>query len=359
MEQPGAAASPHLGRSLPGAGSVAVMMLLLSLAAVMRLVTPQAALEGCAGLALIAAASYALIRTGRTGRLSARGFVCAQMAAVFLLLAWLTYRADAAPALVLPLYVVAMLYGVLQLDRQALAALGLLGMVAHGTALFMRIGDGAAIALPAAWVQLGALALLLAWLVGVAGVILRLRERLSLTRQRLHDLSRDSAARSARDELTGAFHRRHLMDALEREMARSTRVGKPLCIARVDLNGLRQLNEAHGYAAGDVALRRFVAAAGAALRDVDLLGRYGSNEFLVLMPDTDLAGARVATDRLLAFVAKEPMPDVEGRRHLGCTIGLTEHRKGENTRLLLQRAEAQLSLARAGGRDRAMAGAQS
>jgi diguanylate cyclase (GGDEF)-like protein len=358
MEQPSAAASPHLGRSLPGAGSVAVMMLVLSLAAVLRVVTPQAALEGCLGLAGIAAVSYALIRSGRTGGVSARSFVCAQLAAALLLLAWLTYRTDAMPAVMLPLYIVTVLYGVLQLDRKALGILISAGWVAHGTALFMRIDDGGAVALPAAWMQLGVLALVLAWLVFTAGVFVRLRERLSLARRRLHDLDLDAAARSARDTLTGAFHRQPLMDALEREMARSERIGKPLCVARVDVDGLRQLNEFHGPAAGDIALRRFAAAAGSALRDVDVLGRYGGNEFLVFMPDTDLAGARIATDRLLAFVAREPIPEIEGRRHLGCTVGLTEHRKGENTRLLLQRAEAQLHLAKAGGRDRAMTGAQ-
>lgn len=357
MGQPGAAASPHLGRSLPGAGSVAVMMLMLSLAALLQLVTPQAALEGCLGLAAIAAVSYALARSGRTGRVSARGFLCAQLSAALLLLAWLTYRTDASPAVMLPLYVVAVLYGVLQLDRQALVILASAGWVAHGTALFMRIGDGGAVPLPAAWVQLGALALVLAWLVCITGNVLRLRERLSLTRRRLHNLDLDAAYRAARDALTGTFSRQHLVDQLEREMARSERLGKPLCVARVDVDGLRQLNEFHGPAAGDVALRRFAAAAGSALRDVDVLGRYGGNEFLVFMPDTDLAGARIATDRLLAFVAREPIPEVEGRRHLGCTVGLTEHRKGENTRLLLQRAEAQLNLAKAGGRDRAVTGA--
>ena len=91
---------------------------------------------------------------------------------------------------------------------------------------------------------------------------------------------------------------------------------------------------------------------------MDIFGRYGGKEFLILMPDTDLAGAVIAAERVRGAVAKEPAPEVGGRRHLSCTIGVAEHRKGENTRLVLTRAEAHLNLGKAGGRDRVVAEAR-
>ena len=66
----------------------------------------------------------------------------------------------------------------------------------------------------------------------------------------------------------------------------------------------------------------------------------------------------VAAGRLRAAVSREPLPEVRGRRHLSCTLGVAEHRKGENTRLVLGRAEAALNYAKAAGRDRVVALAQ-
>ena len=172
---------------------------------------------------------------------------------------------------------------------------------------------------------------------------------------RSHDLGIEAGQRASRDPLTGVYHHRHLMDALEREIARAERIGKPLSIARVDLDWLGSVNQAHGPAAGDIALRRFTEAASAALRDVDVFGRYGGKEFLALMPDTDLQGAIIAAERIRAAVGREPVPEVRGRRQLSCTLGVAEHRKGENTRLVIGRAEAGLNYAKAAGRDRVIA----
>jgi diguanylate cyclase (GGDEF)-like protein len=88
---------------------------------------------------------------------------------------------------------------------------------------------------------------------------------------------------------------------------------------------------------------------------VDVLGRHGGKEFIAIMPDTDARGAVIAAERVRASVAREVIPEVGGRRHLSCTLGVAEHRKGENTKLLIARAEAGLSYAKAAGRDRVVA----
>ncbi len=272
--------------------------------------------------------------------------------ACYLLLAGLSSCAGDLLAAVQLAYLPPMIYGMQRLDRGRLAALAAFALVTHGTALFMLIDSGHPLKLHAAWAQFAVLAAAFACSAYAAGSVLRLRERLAEARRQLHDLARQADERASRDALTGAHHRHHLMEALEREIARAERTGKPLCVARVDLDGLGGINEAHGQAAGDIALKRFTAAATGALRDVDVFGRYGGKEFLVLMPDTGLAGAVIAAERLRSAVGGEPLPEVRGRRHLSCTLGVAEHRKGENTRLLIGRAEAGLSYAKAAGRDR-------
>jgi diguanylate cyclase (GGDEF)-like protein len=257
-------------------------------------------------------------------------------------------------AVILLLILVAMLYGLLRLDRTKLLSLAAIALVAYGTTAFMMI-DAGYLGLGAAWIQIAALALGLGCFVYAAGLVRGLRARLAEAHGRLHDLGLEANERASRDALTGVYHHRHLMDALEREIARAERIGKPLSIARIDLDWLGSVNQTHGSAAGDVALRRFTAAASGALRDVDVLGRYGGKEFLALMPDTDLKGAVIAAERLRAAVGREPIPEVRGRKHLSCTLGVAEHRKGENTRLVIGRAEAALSFAKAAGRDRVVA----
>jgi diguanylate cyclase (GGDEF)-like protein len=344
-----------LRRSLLGMGTVSVMALVLALAAVLELLDPETAVEGCVALAVLAGVSFGMLRTGASARFQEQDFMCGQMVAAFLLLAWLTFRSGGAPSAIAVLYVVAFLYGVLQLDRGRLAVVAAIALVAHGVALFVLIDQGQKIHQAAAWTQFGALVLAFAWLTYAAGVVLRLRTRLAEALGRLHDLAEEAKERASRDALTGAYNRNHMIDALEREIARAERVGKPLSVARVDLDRLAQLNEAHGHSVGDIALKRFTQAAGDALRDVDILGRYGGKEFLILMPDTALDGALIAAERVRSAVAREPMPEVEGRRTLSCTAGVAEHRKGENTRLVLARAEAHLNLGKAGGRDRVVA----
>ena len=349
--------APQWRRSLPGLGGVAViaLVLVLVLAASLGVIEAAVAIDGCLAFALLASVVHALVRSGYSARYSEGNFIAAQLFAAFVLLAWLTYRAGAAPSVTSVPYFVAMLYCMLRLDRHHLAILASFAVISHGTALFLLIDHGRPIALEAAWTQFGALLLAFVWCTYAAGVVVRLRDRLSEAHRSLHELGVEANERASRDPLTGIYHHRHLMEALEREIARAERIGKPLSIARVDLDWLGSVNEAHGTSAGDVALKLFAAAAAGALRDVDVFGRYGGKEFLVLMPDTALQGAVIAAQRVRTAVARQPLPEVRGRRHLSCTLGVAEHRKGENTRLVIGRAEASLIYAKAAGRDRVVA----
>jgi len=275
--------------------------------------------------------------------------------AAYLLLAWLSSRAGDYLGAIQLLYVLPMAYGMLRLDRVRLAGLTAFALVTHGTALFMLMEGDHRLNQPAPWAQFAALALAFAWCGYAAGSVLRLRDRLAEERRRLHDIGLEASDAASRDPLTGAYRHHHLMEVLEREIARAERVGKPLSIARVDLDGLGSVNESHGHATGDIALKLFTDAAAGALRNVDVLGRYGGKEFLAIMPDTDLQGSLVAAERLRVAVGREPLPEVKGRKHLSCTLGVAEHRKGENTRLVIGRAETALNYAKAAGRDRVVA----
>ena len=342
-------------RAILALAALAIAALGVALAACLGLTSAGVAIDIGLALALLGALSYAATESGLTARYSVATVVAAQLTGAFLILAWLTLRAGDSPLPLALLYFLAMCFGMLHLERSHLAVLSIFAVVTHGTALFMLIDNGGKLTLAAVGLQLAVLALAFAWLVYAANTVMRLRDRLAAARSRLHDFELEAHERAGRDALTGALHQQHLIDVLEREIARAERIGKPLSIARVDLDWLGSINQAHGPAAGDVALKRFTIAAAEALRDVDVFGRYGGKEFLALMPDTDLKGAVIAAERLRAAVGREPVPEVRGKRHLSCTLGVAEHRKGENTRLVIGRAESALNFAKAAGRDKVVA----
>jgi diguanylate cyclase (GGDEF)-like protein len=337
-------------RVLLGAGVAGAAMAALALAGALGAIGSGIAAAGIGAFLLLAGASAACVRYRRAARISDEDLASAQALLVFLVLGWLSFHATAILPAVTLLYALTALYCAIELDPSRFAPLAAIALATHGAALLASAGSVAA-----AWVQLATLACVLGGFGYGAAIVRRLRERLMQARRDLYTAGADARDQAGRDALTGTLHRRQLFEALEREMARAERTGKPLSVARVDLDGLRAINDAHGQAAGDIALKRFAAAAAEALRDVDLVGRYGGKEFLIVMPDTDLKGAVIAAGRVRAAVAREPAPDPAERRGLSCTLGVAEHHRGENTRLLLGRAESGLSYAKAAGRDRVVA----
>lgn len=109
------------------------------------------------------------------------------------------------------------------------------------------------------------------------------------------------------DALTGAKNRRHFLQIAEEERIRAQRYGAPLSVIMMDLDHFKHVNDSHGHAGGDEVLRRFVAIAKEHLRATDILGRIGGEEFAVLLPETDGAGAYVLAERIRQSIADTPV----------------------------------------------------
>jgi len=358
-DAPAARAAPaadlHLQRAYLGGGVAFVMALVLSLAALLELFEPRVAVEGCIALAVLVALFYALLRRGFGRNYADPSLASAQIAAFYVLLAFLTFRTGDAPATLAVLYMVATLYGVLRVDAQRLVMLAALALVLHGVALFMLVDTGARLDMAAAWTQFGALVLAMLWSAWAASWVSRLRESVAEAHGRLLLLADETRDKARRDPLTGAYHRPSLVEALEREASRASRTGNLLCVARVDIDRLRAVNERFGTDAGDGVLRRFVEVARRVARDVDTFGRWGGKEFLLIMPDTGYAKAIIGAERLRSAVEREEFPEVQGEWRITCSAGLAQYRKGEDLSLILGRAEAALTYARTAGRNRVIA----
>jgi diguanylate cyclase (GGDEF)-like protein len=111
-------------------------------------------------------------------------------------------------------------------------------------------------------------------------------------------------ATAARDPLTGVLNRRGLGERLGIELTRARRTAEPLTVIAVDLDGLKEINDEHGHAAGDEALALAAGVMRSVLRDVDVLARFGGDEFLVLLPNCDLANGERIAETLRGAVAR-------------------------------------------------------
>jgi diguanylate cyclase len=154
------------------------------------------------------------------------------------------------------------------------------------------------------------------------------------------------------DQLTGALNRRGLDEAWSRESARAARRGTPLCVALIDLDDFKRLNDSHGHAAGDAALAHLVRVARRTLRTMDVVCRFGGEEFAVLLPDTPPGHALQAIERLRQELARRVLVHAEHVLELRFSAGVTQCRDGENLAAAMERADAALYQAKHEGKNR-------
>jgi two-component system, cell cycle response regulator len=179
----------------------------------------------------------------------------------------------------------------------------------------------------------------------VNGHALIARVRSQLQRKRNYERILEE---SLNDPLTGAFNRRHFDAHAPRLAARCRAARKPLAVVMIDVDNLKQVNDAHGHAAGDHVLKEIVGRAKFALRPSDLVVRRGGDEFVVVMPETDLDAALQVAERLCGRIGDAPIEGVA----VTVSIGAAASRPDEEEELdaTLQRADASLYEAkRAGG----------
>ncbi|HLG80472.1 MAG TPA: GGDEF domain-containing protein [Bradyrhizobium sp.] len=154
------------------------------------------------------------------------------------------------------------------------------------------------------------------------------------------------------DELTGSLNRRSIMRALDEEIARAQRLNNPCSVALIDLDWFKRINDAYGHPTGDEVLRTFAITVFANIRSIDKFGRYGGEEFLLLLPDTAEREAARMMDRLRMIVAELDWSAFSAGMRVTISAGLATLRRDESSDTLLARADRALYASKAGGRNR-------
>lgn len=182
----------------------------------------------------------------------------------------------------------------------------------------------------------------------LGSVIAGMRSTLKKQNQKLEILA-------SRDPLTQLPNRRALMEQLAKESARLERRTPEqvdLCIGMLDIDHFKQINDGYGHDAGDAVLVQVSEALTGMMRQGDFVGRFGGEEFIIILPESTLSAATQVAERVKSAIAELHFPVLPDGSGITVSQGLAMHRQGDNIELTLKRADEALYRAKTGGRNR-------
>lgn len=275
------------------------------------------------------------------------------------MLTFMVHRVGSVSTMLLSIYFFAVIVNTLTVGRRVGIGLAVFGALCYAGTVLAEIegvipygADAPAWAGTAptrgdAFVSVLLLSVLLVSSAAVVGlVVTRVRQR----ERELRRLNARLEELSLKDPLTHLYNRRHLMMRLEEELGRVRR-GKPLAVLMIDLDRFKRVNDQHGHQRGDEVLMAIAGAIREATREVDVPGRYGGDEFVVLLPDTTPPQAEAVGERLVAAVRGQG-ESFDRELPVTASVGLAQARRGDEARPLIQRADALAYRAKEAGGDR-------
>ena len=154
---------------------------------------------------------------------------------------------------------------------------------------------------------------------------------------------------STRDYLTGVFNRRYFYEFLNHEVLRATRKNHTFSVILFDIDFFKKVNDAFGHSYGDVVLKTLTQVVQGLIRKSDVLARIGGEEFIILLPDTNLEKAYLLSEKIRRTVASHVFPE---DRHITISLGVAEHKEGELPETIISRTDGGLYSAKNNGRNR-------
>jgi diguanylate cyclase len=299
---------------------------------------------------------FVLIRSGATSGLADPSLTVPQLVYAITLAAWAYALLGPARGAIFPVTMVVLMFGIFGASPRQMLGLGLYAVGAFGAVMAGMSATAPRVYEPR--IEIGHFILVATMMPAVsilAGRLSRMRHRMRVQRVELKQAFARIEELATRDSLTGLVNRRHMAELLERERQRSVRSGHVFCIAMLDIDRFKAVNERHGIAVGDEMLRAFAREALAAVRVSDRLGRWGGESFVLLLSDTRAALARGGVERLRERIAAIALPLGGDVARITVSAGITEHHAGESVQQTLDRALHALGEAKAQGRDRLVA----
>jgi diguanylate cyclase (GGDEF)-like protein len=299
---------------------------------------------------------FALIRLGWTLRLPDPSLTMAQMLYAIACAAAGYMIAGSAHGAVPLILAVILMFGMFGLSNAQVVFVGAYALVLFGSAMVLMARLD-----PARYPAGVEVAYFLLTVIVICGVVV-LASRLSAMRERLREQRRELQQALVRikelathDELTGLLNRRRMQELLQEEHERSQRTGHPWCVALIDLDHFKQVNDQLGHPAGDEVLRGLAHSGRGQIRKSDVLARWGGEEFVLLLRDAELGAARAVVERWRQALAAQPLRAGNVMVPLRFSAGVAQHLPGEAVEQTLARADEALYGAKSRGRDQVAA----
>ena len=219
------------------------------------------------------------------------------------------------------------------------------------TISLMMASDPAAYPLQIEAVHFGLVATSMIAVALLTGEMTKLRARLKRQKEELLTAVSTIRTLATVDELTSLANRRHMNEVLGAEERRQPAGRKPVCIALIDIDFFKSINDRYGHAGGDAVLRTFAGAVRDELRADDVLARWGGEEFLLMLPDTELNEATLVLNRMAERVGAMRISELDRELTITFSAGLVERCGGEPFADTISRADRAMYIAKSSGRN--------
>ncbi|WP_225984597.1 GGDEF domain-containing protein [Noviherbaspirillum aerium] len=292
---------------------------------------------------------YGVFRFGLNQRFREPSLMLPQLMTSLLIMLGVAYVERATQMALVPFMLIAFSFGIFRLSTASLIGLSVSCLAAYLAIIILRgQAEGFVQAFRADIVQWCVLALTLPGMILVGKQIQNMRQLLRATRYQLQHYEE----KSARDELTGLYNRRQLQTEMEQAKLHADTSGTPFAICLIDIDHFKEINDRNGHLTGDAILKEFSRTARESIRDTDILGRYGGDEFLQILPDTGIKGAVMHAERLRVYAHFLDFQKILAQKNISLSIGVAEYRSGEKITDLISRADSALYQAKQMGRNR-------
>lgn len=293
-------------------------------------------------------AFFALFVLGLNRKMAEKSLIAPMVLCALAIMLWVIYRAPATHIGFAPLVLVTLAFGTFRVTARMTFLLALIAMVGFGAVIYAHslAGNVAPLLLQAEWLSLLVTGLTLPGFMLLAARVRRMDDALFRAGVKIIHIKENAR----RDPMLGCYNRRYTLLALEQQKRLADELGTDLCLALLDIDHFKRVNDEIGHLGGDQVLRDFAKATKRNVRRGDVFGRYGGEEFLLILPDTDLLTALNISERIRAQVEHTAW-GAQLPRGVTASIGLTQYIAGESVLELFSRTDTAMYLAKQGGRN--------
>ena len=296
---------------------------------------------------------YIIFRTGLNLKFRDPSLTIIQMCAAILVTMYGMYFANESRGVLLLVYILILIFGIYKLNTRSFLYVSAFTLVTYGIDIaLLNYFRSDTVNLNIEYLQFLVLSMVLVAFSIIGGHISSLRRNLRISRTELEKSLTIIKEMSIRDDLTGVYNRRHLMELLEHEYHRISRGGAHFSVAMLDIDHFKSVNDTHGHLTGDEVLKAVSDVIRNSLRSADFCGRYGGEEFLLVMTQTNINGALLCAERIRSTIEQSRFTSLGPNFRVTVSLGVTEFTGKEDIPTMIARADKALYHAKESGRNR-------